>query len=45
LQLGDELADALGILFGVQVDDEGVDHFGGVFGAEDELWVLVSEML
>ena len=29
LQLGDELGDALGIVFGVEVDDEGVDHFCG----------------
>jgi hypothetical protein len=30
LQLGDELGDALGIVFGVEVDDEGVDHFCGL---------------
>ena len=38
LQLGDELADALGIVFGVKVDDEGVDHFCGLLGFDVSLF-------
>ena len=32
LELRHELADALSILLGVEVNDEGVDHFGGILG-------------